>query len=400
MSRFNCDISFFSLSPVFFQIVGEMPQCFVSNCSNYYGKTRGKVKVMYHIFPTKSELVAKWSVLCGYKKDFRPPIYARVCSEHFSNNCYQRDLQHELLGLPLRKKLKPDAVPNRNLPNQINTIQKKIKPVHVVNKKMTQSSSISIISGNKPNNHIIPKCQKTGKTAKNYLEYFKNRNNTTPKSKIKTGLNKSNSIIRISIDNLCRNKSPSRRYSDPLKETNKIENKLTTEVTIERVKKINEKVKTEPVRRFSKEITIQPVFKKESQKTLNAVKIDEQLRNEFKISNNPDEISEKSDMSVDNKTCEKKSNKLLWENKFRRERMPMRSSIRIAKKKSIESLSESFTLKVNSKRGDLDCNKPERFSDKLKFMAMLQLRYLRNKTELDQVLSEAPGIIPLDSNKR
>ncbi|CAH1106967.1 unnamed protein product [Psylliodes chrysocephalus] len=64
-------------------------------------------------------------------------------------------------------------------------------------------------------------------------------------------------------------------------------------------------------------------------------------------------------------------------------RMPMRSSIRIAKKKSIESLSDSFTDKVNNKRD----NNRERFSDKLKFMAMLQLKYEKNNhavVDLDQ----------------
>lgn len=80
--------------------------------------------------------------------------------------------------------------------------------------------------------------------------------------------------------------------------------------------------------------------------------------------------------------------------------MPMRSSIRIAKKKSIESLSESFTMKVNSKKDDRECTKNELFSDKLKFMAKLHLRYLSNKSDLKTVLDQAPHIIPVTTKKR
>lgn len=90
-----------------------MPQCFVLNCGNYYGKTRGNV--IYHMIPTTETLRNKWIELCR-GKFAKCTSYARICSEHFSSACYQRDLQHELLGLPLRRKLKRDALPDRNLP--------------------------------------------------------------------------------------------------------------------------------------------------------------------------------------------------------------------------------------------------------------------------------------------
>lgn len=67
-------------------------------------------------------------------------------------------------------------------------------------------------------------------------------------------------------------------------------------------------------------------------------------------------------------------------------RLPMRSSIRIAKKKSIESLSDSFVSNVNSKTTDSEA--PERFSDKLKFMAKLQLKHERNETVISSNLDE------------
>lgn len=376
-----------------------MPQCFVSNCSNYYGKTRGKVKVMYHIFPTKPELVAKWSVLCGYKKDFKAPPYARVCSEHFGPNSYQRDLQHELLGLPLRKKLKADAVPNRNLP--IQSSQKNVKDCQLSKKRIdnTIKSSFSIISGNKTKQskltELIP-----NKKSKTQLENISNGNSTKPKAKSKSGLSKSHSLIRISISDLCRNKSSPQRRSDPLKETtvNKIEKKLSKEVTIEPIKKLTAEVTIEPIKR-----TIKSDMRENNLKVSSVQLIKNELpTKEFEISNKSSEIPQ-TDTSYEgantNETAKLSKNNL-WFNKSRRDRMPMRSSIRIAKKKSIECLSESFTMKVNSKKGDQDCNKPECFSDKLKFMAMLQLRYLRNRIEMERFLREAPDIIPLGSEKR
>lgn len=106
-----------------------MPQCYVTTCSNYYERTRSTSKVIYHMFPSSSSLAQKWAKLCGHK-DVLPPSYTRICSEHFSSNAYKRDLQHELLGLPLRKKLKPSAVPDQNLPN-LNEIERKNKSENV-----------------------------------------------------------------------------------------------------------------------------------------------------------------------------------------------------------------------------------------------------------------------------
>lgn len=98
-----------------------MPQCFVTTCGNYYGKTRGNSKIIYHMFPSSEDLALKWSEVCRGEK-IRPPAYSRVCSDHFSPSCYQRDLQHELLGLPLRRRLRPDALPDRNIPRTKNVV--------------------------------------------------------------------------------------------------------------------------------------------------------------------------------------------------------------------------------------------------------------------------------------
>lgn len=100
-----------------------MPQCFVSSCSNYYNKTRGDPSVIYHTFPASPTRARKWVEVCGGGKEQHRPNFARICSAHFSPKCYRRDLQHELLGLPLRKKLKPDAVPDINLPSQTSAVR-------------------------------------------------------------------------------------------------------------------------------------------------------------------------------------------------------------------------------------------------------------------------------------
>ena len=40
----------------------------------------------------------------------------KLCSSHFEDSCFQRDLQNELLGLPVHRILRDEAVPTLNLP--------------------------------------------------------------------------------------------------------------------------------------------------------------------------------------------------------------------------------------------------------------------------------------------
>ncbi|XP_060519728.1 uncharacterized protein LOC132697954 [Cylas formicarius] len=217
-----------------------MPQCFVETCGNYYGKTRGNSKIIYHMLPADAAMAAKWIRTCG-KPNGVANSYVRVCSEHFSEKCYQRDLQHELLGLPLRRKLKAGAVPDKNLPP----------------KRPPKPKDLHGDVSTKPDDF-----QATATS------------------------------------------TPVKEYRNKIYENFKMRGKITDDVLREKdsaVPKLNNKMN----------------------------------------------------------------------------RLPMRSSIRIAKKKSIESLSDSFTEKVNSKVTKE--NKPEKFTDKLKFMAKLQLRFERNE---------------------
>ena len=38
---------------------------------------------------------------------------SRVCLHHFQSDCFERDLKAEMLGVRVSRKLKPDAIPDR-----------------------------------------------------------------------------------------------------------------------------------------------------------------------------------------------------------------------------------------------------------------------------------------------
>lgn len=90
-----------------------MPQCAVVGCNSTHRKTKGG-PIRYHRFPGDSKTRACWVQACG--KQFLNCATARICSRHFGDESYERDVQHELLGLPTRCRLKKGALPDRNLP--------------------------------------------------------------------------------------------------------------------------------------------------------------------------------------------------------------------------------------------------------------------------------------------
>ncbi len=89
-------------------------ECAVSTCSNSGRKTDRSVS--YHTFPKRIDIRRQWIIACKRADGFNPEI-ARVCSEHFCDEDYVRNLKAELLGyVPIRRYLKEEAVPHRNLP--------------------------------------------------------------------------------------------------------------------------------------------------------------------------------------------------------------------------------------------------------------------------------------------
>ncbi|KAK9877131.1 hypothetical protein WA026_016875 [Henosepilachna vigintioctopunctata] len=93
-----------------------MPQCAIVTCNNSHRRTKGG-NVRYHRFPGDHNTRSRWLQVCG--KTIPNCSTARVCSRHFSKCCYERDVQHELLGLPSRCRLKKGAVPDSNLPPEL-----------------------------------------------------------------------------------------------------------------------------------------------------------------------------------------------------------------------------------------------------------------------------------------
>ncbi|XP_050302840.1 uncharacterized protein LOC126740735 isoform X2 [Anthonomus grandis grandis] len=90
-----------------------MPQCAVIGCNSTHRRTKGR-SIKYHRFPGDSGIRNYWLNACG--KNLNNYLTARICSRHFSKSNYERDVQHEILGLPTRSRLKKGAIPDLNLP--------------------------------------------------------------------------------------------------------------------------------------------------------------------------------------------------------------------------------------------------------------------------------------------
>ncbi|KAJ8892732.1 hypothetical protein PR048_005313 [Dryococelus australis] len=90
-----------------------MPGFAVQNCRNYSKKT-GSV-VTYHRFPNDLVTRKNWIFACKRKDLFKADT-SRVCSNYFSKNNYERDLQSELPGIKRKRTLRTDVVPHL-LPN-------------------------------------------------------------------------------------------------------------------------------------------------------------------------------------------------------------------------------------------------------------------------------------------
>ena len=89
--------------------------CAIFGC---YEKSSKDSDVLFHTFPKNSEFRQKWVNLCKRDDKFNPDN-ARICSLHFEAAAYKRNLQNELLNIPVprhRKTLEVDALPTLRLP--------------------------------------------------------------------------------------------------------------------------------------------------------------------------------------------------------------------------------------------------------------------------------------------
>lgn len=88
--------------------------CAVASCKNQGKGTN--FEIIYHRFPKNPALRKLWEVKCKRADKFKPEN-SYVCSSHFHGNDYERDLEHELLNLPPRKRLKQEAFPSLLIEN-------------------------------------------------------------------------------------------------------------------------------------------------------------------------------------------------------------------------------------------------------------------------------------------
>lgn len=109
-----------------------MPQCAVITCGNNYRKASN---VRYHRFPSEEYIREHWKAICGRKDPSYNCQTARVCSLHFSRENYEKDLEHELLGLPPRTRLRKGAYPDIDVPVLLPNIKKIMKQITNINKK-------------------------------------------------------------------------------------------------------------------------------------------------------------------------------------------------------------------------------------------------------------------------
>ena len=95
-------------SSIFQVFVDKMVYCAAFDCNNDSRKTTG---ISYHCFPKDPSLREQWLAKIS-RADLIVSKSTRLCSEHFTPDCYERDLQAELLGSKKRASLKADAVPS------------------------------------------------------------------------------------------------------------------------------------------------------------------------------------------------------------------------------------------------------------------------------------------------
>ena len=93
--------------PISFRVLKMPSYCSVAICKSPKDAT-------YFKFPSDPKLCKSWVVACRRKNVFNTK-HSRVCEKHFLPSDFVRDLQHELLNLPLRKAIKKGAIPSANL---------------------------------------------------------------------------------------------------------------------------------------------------------------------------------------------------------------------------------------------------------------------------------------------
>lgn len=128
-----------------------MPQCAVATCRNSHRRTRGR-RIRYHRFPQIPEVRSRWVCACG-----RVPLpngeipfniqTARICSLHFTNESYEKDMEHLVLGLPVRSRLRRGAVPTVGVPVSVEPVTRML--VEDAKRSLLKVAHAKILNGQK-----------------------------------------------------------------------------------------------------------------------------------------------------------------------------------------------------------------------------------------------------------
>ncbi|XP_024941769.1 uncharacterized protein LOC107268797 isoform X3 [Cephus cinctus] len=131
-----------------------MPQCAVATCRNSHRRTRGR-RIRYHRFPQIPEVRSRWVRACG-----RVPLSngdapfniqtARICSLHFTNDSYEKDMEHLVLGLPVRSRLRRGAVPTIGVPVDVQPVTKML--VEDAKRSLLKVAHAKLVAGQKITN--------------------------------------------------------------------------------------------------------------------------------------------------------------------------------------------------------------------------------------------------------
>ena len=89
-------------------VVYKMVYCAAFDCNNDSRITTG---ISFYRFPKDPSLRDQWLAKIS-RADLVITKNSRLCSEHFTPDCFKRDLQAELLGSKKKMHLKDDAVPS------------------------------------------------------------------------------------------------------------------------------------------------------------------------------------------------------------------------------------------------------------------------------------------------
>ncbi|KAJ8679570.1 hypothetical protein QAD02_015357, partial [Eretmocerus hayati] len=128
--------------------------CAVATCRNSHRRTRGR-RIRYHRFPQIPEVRSRWVQACGRQPLSNGDIpfniqTARICSLHFTNDSYEKDMEHLVLGLPVRSRLRRGAVPTIGVP----------VAVQPVTKMLVEDAKRSLLKAAHAKQHLINKQNK------------------------------------------------------------------------------------------------------------------------------------------------------------------------------------------------------------------------------------------------